>query len=258
MALEKTVSTHENPLEKVVIWEKRLSADNAKHRERCSTVKTVDKSDLIVIRDSEQESKDDYHRDYCVIAAATKATRVPVRPPLLSSRTTSLKLSDRNYESFSRRHLGGELVSPSRTVTTQPLPPSHNNNDRHLGSQTRVTTTAFKSKPFVNEGDVKLFCCDQDVEQMVEYCTCLCCVKGLFYHCTKDTYGEGSMAERPCACGPVGKGCFKRWTCLSICSVFLPCLLCYIPAKCCLDVGKCYKEQRMINVHRVTRLKEPH
>lgn len=260
MAVETTVSFHENPLDKVGIWERRLSSDLSKHRERASTVKAVEKGDLIVIRNSDQESKvDEYNRDYCVIAAATKATRTP-RPSILSSKNTSLKLSSRSYESFSKRHLGGELISPPQTITTQPLPYSYTNNDRG-DRDTRSSHTAAantKDKQFVNGEDVKFFCCDRDVEQMVEYCTCLYCVKGMFYHCTKDSYAEGSIAERPCACGPLNKSCVKRWTCLTVCSVFFPCLLCYIPAKGCLDVGKCYKQHRYSSVQHVTRFKQPH
>lgn len=249
MALDTTVSFHENPLEKVAIWERRLSYDLSKHRERPSTIKSADKGDIIVIRNSDQESKaEEYNRDYCVITAASKPpSQSPIRPSVLSSHTASLRLSSRNYESFAKRHLGGEVISPQQTITTQPLPHSASENDR---SECRSLT----KNPNLNDiqklsnADVKIFCCGRDVEQVMEYCTCLCCVKGLFYHCTKDSYAEGSIAEKPCACTPVGKNCVKRWTCLGVCSIFLPCLLCYIPAKGCLNVGKNYKQHRYSTV----------
>ena len=259
MAVETTVSFHENPFDKVVIWERRFSSDISKHRERASTVKPVEKGDLIVIRNSDQESKvDEFNQDYCVIAAATKATGSP-RPSILSSKNTTLKLSSRSYETFSKRHLGGDLISPPQTITTQPLPYSYNNKDRGDCSVRSAYSAALKTKgkQFVNGEDVKLFCCGRDVEQAVEYCTCLCCVKGMFYHYTKDSYTEGRIAERPCSCGPLSTSCVKRWTCLTVCSVFLPCLLCYIPAKGCLDVGKCYKQHRYSSVQHTT-FKQPH
>ena len=246
MAVETTVSFHENPLEKVAIWERRISYDLSKHRERPPPkIKAVEKGDLIVIRNSDQDSKiDAYNRDYCVIATATKpSSPSSVRPSVLSSHTASLKLSSKRYETFAKRHLGGEVLTSQQPVTTQPLPYSSNNNERSQHKE-YSTKTNTKEKQILDTEDVKIYCCGRDVEHMVECCPGLYCVKGLFYHCTKDSYGEGSIAERPCACTPASRSCVKRWFCLGICSIFLPCLLCYLPAQGCLQVGKCYKKHR--------------
>ena len=68
-------------------------------------------------------------------------------------------------------------------------------------------------------------------EKLVEYCTCLCCVKGLFYHCSKDEQdAEYECVSDPCAC--YRPHCCKRWTCILAMSVCLPCLCLYLPAKC--------------------------
>ncbi|XP_030649291.1 protein sprouty homolog 3 [Chanos chanos] len=67
-------------------------------------------------------------------------------------------------------------------------------------------------------------------ESAVEYGTCLCCVKGLFYHCAADD--EDDCADRPCSCAP-GRACV-RWGTMSLLAVCLPCLCCYPPAKLCL------------------------
>lgn len=63
----------------------------------------------------------------------------------------------------------------------------------------------------------------------VDYASCLCCVKGVLYHCGKD--GEvgsiASAADHPCGCG--GSHVMLRWACLAVAAVPLPCLLCYWP-----------------------------
>ncbi|XP_036380804.1 protein sprouty homolog 3 [Megalops cyprinoides] len=72
--------------------------------------------------------------------------------------------------------------------------------------------------------------CLCSAESVVENGTCLCCVKGLFYHCSADD--EDNCADRPCSCGP-GRAC-ARWGTMALMSLCLPCLCCYPPAKLCL------------------------
>uniref|UniRef100_A0A8C6T0L3 Sprouty RTK signaling antagonist 3 n=1 Tax=Neogobius melanostomus TaxID=47308 RepID=A0A8C6T0L3_9GOBI len=61
-------------------------------------------------------------------------------------------------------------------------------------------------------------------ESLVEYGTCLCCVKGLFYHCSAED-DEDSCADRPCSCS-TPHSC-SRFTAMASLSVCLPCLCCY-------------------------------
>ena len=71
-------------------------------------------------------------------------------------------------------------------------------------------------------------------EQLLDNCTCMCCVKGAFYHFTKDCENEGRIADQPCSCaGPLSQ-CVPRWGCLAIFSLFFPCLWCYLPVKGCM------------------------
>ncbi|XP_052795167.1 protein sprouty homolog 2-like [Mya arenaria] len=84
-------------------------------------------------------------------------------------------------------------------------------------------------------------------ETVVEYATCLCCVKGMFYHCSKDDQdAEFECVSDPCA-GCSRPHCCKRWTCILAMSICLPCMCLYPPAKlalmCCTSCyNKCRKK----------------
>ncbi|XP_019624387.1 PREDICTED: protein sprouty homolog 4-like [Branchiostoma belcheri] len=76
----------------------------------------------------------------------------------------------------------------------------------------------------------RLMCTGEDA---LEYATCMCCVKGVFYHCSKDNCDDDfSSADNPCSCSR--KHCFLRWTALGLMGMFLPCLLCYLPVRGCM------------------------
>ncbi|XP_052125741.1 protein sprouty homolog 4 [Frankliniella occidentalis] len=78
--------------------------------------------------------------------------------------------------------------------------------------------------------------CFCSAETTLDYATCLCCVKGLFYHCGNPG-DEGGVwcADDPCSCagatGGAGARRCARWSCLAVASVALPCLLCYWPLR---------------------------
>ncbi len=71
----------------------------------------------------------------------------------------------------------------------------------------------------------------EDSEELLDYCTCMCVVKGAFYHFTKDSEDEGHLADQPCSCaGPLNQ-CLPRWGCLGVFALLFPCLWCYLPIK---------------------------
>ncbi|KAA0722718.1 Protein sprouty -like protein 2 [Triplophysa tibetana] len=71
----------------------------------------------------------------------------------------------------------------------------------------------------------------------MDYVTCVCCIKGLFYHCSSDD--EDVCADKPFSCSQ--SHCCMRWSAISVMSLFLPCLLCYLPAKGCVALCQaCY------------------
>uniref|UniRef100_A0AAY4BCZ9 Protein sprouty homolog 2 n=1 Tax=Denticeps clupeoides TaxID=299321 RepID=A0AAY4BCZ9_9TELE len=79
--------------------------------------------------------------------------------------------------------------------------------------------------------------CLCSAESAVEYGTCVCCVKGLFYHCSSDD--EDLCADKPFSCSQ--SHCCARWSALGALALLLPCLLCYLPAKGCLALCQgCY------------------
>ncbi|XP_068165552.1 protein sprouty homolog 2 [Antennarius striatus] len=79
--------------------------------------------------------------------------------------------------------------------------------------------------------------CVCSAQNAVEYGTCVCCVKGLFYHCSSDD--EDTCADKPFSC--TQPYCCVRWTSVSLLSLLFPCLLCYLPAKGCVAVCQsCY------------------
>lgn len=69
-------------------------------------------------------------------------------------------------------------------------------------------------------------------ENLIDYGTCLCCVKGIFYHCSSDD--EDTCADDPCSCGP--GSCCARWMAMGLLSLLMPCLCCYLPTFGCLKL----------------------
>uniref|UniRef100_A0A087XL69 Sprouty homolog 4 (Drosophila) n=1 Tax=Poecilia formosa TaxID=48698 RepID=A0A087XL69_POEFO len=85
--------------------------------------------------------------------------------------------------------------------------------------------------------------CNQEclcsAQSLVDTATCMCLVKGIFYHCTEDEDDEGSCADKPCSCSQAN--CCARWSFMAALSVVLPCLICYLPATGLAKLGqKCY------------------
>ncbi|XP_078267320.1 protein sprouty homolog 4 [Rhinoraja longicauda] len=75
--------------------------------------------------------------------------------------------------------------------------------------------------------------CQCSPQDMVNYATCMCLVRGFFYHCANEDE-EGYSADHPCSCSH--SNCWARWCCMGTMSVFLPCLLCYLPATGCVKL----------------------
>jgi sprouty-related EVH1 domain-containing protein len=62
------------------------------------------------------------------------------------------------------------------------------------------------------------------VEKCIEYVTCVWCAKGIIYHCMADPDGDYG---HPCVCDTSDRTNCKKWTALTILSLFVPCLWCY-------------------------------
>ncbi|GBP48212.1 Protein sprouty [Eumeta japonica] len=73
--------------------------------------------------------------------------------------------------------------------------------------------------------------CLCSAEACVDYASCMCCVKALFYHCGS---GEEEAGE-PCACG--GARAAARLGCVGALALALPCLFLYWPLRGCAAAG---------------------
>ncbi|XP_075164637.1 sprouty signaling antagonist [Haematobia irritans] len=87
--------------------------------------------------------------------------------------------------------------------------------------------------------------CLCSAESIIDYASCLCCAKALFYHCARDNDldcddGSGTpCVDNPCSCGPYKRT--QRWGWLGALSIVLPCLWCYWPMRACVSAcEKCY------------------
>ena len=71
------------------------------------------------------------------------------------------------------------------------------------------------------------------VVQGIERVSCVCCARGLFYHCMADQ--DGSYGAHPCVCGEdaTAAASCKRWTALTLLACLVPCLWCYWPLTAC-------------------------
>ncbi|XP_075214515.1 sprouty-related protein with EVH-1 domain isoform X2 [Lycorma delicatula] len=82
------------------------------------------------------------------------------------------------------------------------------------------------------------------IKEGIERVACLACARGVLYHCSSDGE-EGDFNRHPCDCGP---GCGRRWLCLALLSLVVPCLWCYPPLRachwCCVMCGLCGGKHR--------------
>lgn len=91
--------------------------------------------------------------------------------------------------------------------------------------------------PECTRSNIVLRCCGSErgcsAESVIDVCSCMCCVRPIFYHCLKDENGEEDCSEEPCAC--CGRPhCALRWTIMALLAPCLPCLCCYLPMRCAL------------------------
>ncbi|KAJ0170585.1 hypothetical protein K1T71_013956 [Dendrolimus kikuchii] len=64
----------------------------------------------------------------------------------------------------------------------------------------------------------------------IDCVTCIKCAHCMLYHCMSDA--EGDFTMHPCACGPPDDACAKRWVGITLLSLLVPCLWCYVPLRC--------------------------
>ncbi|XP_002739802.1 protein sprouty homolog 1-like [Saccoglossus kowalevskii] len=87
--------------------------------------------------------------------------------------------------------------------------------------------------------------CLLSAESAVDYGSCLCAVKGTFYHCSSCVANEDEdygCSDNPCLCSKPGENhCCTRWITMGLMSMCFPCLVCYLPGKLCVRMCRaCY------------------
>jgi sprouty-related EVH1 domain-containing protein len=68
------------------------------------------------------------------------------------------------------------------------------------------------------------------IKTSINTITCIGCAQCICYHCAADA--EGDFAQHPCDCTNE-ENCSKRWICLTVLSILVPCLWLYPPLKIC-------------------------
>uniref|UniRef100_A0A3Q0SY63 Protein sprouty homolog 1 n=1 Tax=Amphilophus citrinellus TaxID=61819 RepID=A0A3Q0SY63_AMPCI len=127
-----------------------------------------------------------------------------------------------------------------RPVRTQPKPKvvvaaGHQFICERCGKCKCSDCTAPRSLPSCLACNGQCLC---SAESALEHGTCMCLVKGIFYHCSNDDEGD-SCADHPCSLSR--SHCCSRFLCMGLMSVLFPCLLCYPPVKGCLKACQgCY------------------
>jgi len=143
-----------------------------------------------------------------------------------------------------RRDSAGSLKKRSlEVIPTQPplLPskPGGKKKDRHKACRTRCR----HCQELYSEDENARGSCEYApdcVRSGINTVTCIGCAEGVLYFMSD---ADGDFAQHPCECGVVDKNCGRRWLCLAMLSLLVPCLWCYPPLRachwCCVSCGIC-------------------
>ncbi|XP_061892215.1 protein sprouty homolog 2 [Entelurus aequoreus] len=159
-------------------------------------------------------------------------------------------VSQRERLSNDQMHLGATRTSVARQIiSNQPKPAAltsskkNVNEDPRGGVHSECARCGLCRCPECRRPRALPSCwmcggrCVCSAQHAAEYCTCVCCLKGLFYHCSSDD--EDTCADKPFSCAQ--SHCCVRWTAVSLMTAALPCLLCHLPARGCVAVCQgCY------------------
>lgn len=217
-----------------------------------------------------QTAQDDVHSALLIKTPSTNLGRRPKSPPLLMFQpATSFKDDNSVFLSSENIHEteeeGGSSTQSSNkdgrltplSLFDHPHSPSSSCGTRSLsyfsylgdnfnrssadspvmnigsGMVLSCNSSSFKgSIPSTTEHFPVVFAADDDTRtnELIDYCTCMCCVKALFYHLGKDSeedIDDGTI----CSCEEPGVTCVKRWGFLSLLTCCMPFLFFYAPLK---------------------------
>ncbi|XP_066936596.1 protein sprouty homolog 2-like [Clytia hemisphaerica] len=177
----------------------------------CNTTKSNAKnpSSRLLSSTNTQNTFPDYNTqtedDYCLIKANTKSNFSP------SKNTCSTQQKD-HYVKFKDTQHYKELIKKNTMAEYQ------------NGS---IETECLKKKKSLKRNGV------------IDTCTCMWCIKSANF---KDEKGE--LIE-PCSCQGSTKSVVGRYVCMGLMAIFLPCMLCYLPAKACCGSNRKWKQSKL-------------
>ncbi|XP_035212491.1 protein sprouty-like [Stegodyphus dumicola] len=171
----------------------------------------------------------------------------PLRPQLPAPKVTKSRSKDDNEVCRGRQPTAQPAITAQPTAKT--AKDSVNDVDqRHNDSIICRQCRRCKCEACRNPRHLpsKWICNDKclcSAANVVDHCSCMCCVRGLFYHWAKDYEMDTdvSCADQPCSCSPHKR--LLRWGCLGLLALPLPCLCCYWPLRGCLKACEgCYSK----------------
>lgn len=125
-----------------------------------------------------------------------------------------------------------------QTINNPPLPKKKEKKDKNTIKllPDRKLRCKYCRELFSQDDNARGSCEDapDGVVKCIDYVTCVWCAKGIIYHCMADP--DGSFGH-PCLCDSSDRTNCKKWTALTILSLFLPCLWCYWPFMACHKCG---------------------
>lgn len=109
--------------------------------------------------------------------------------------------------------------------------------DKHKNLLTEPTHCRHCHELFIEEDNERGTCeyAPDHVRTCINYVTCISCAQGMLYHCMSDA--EGDFGHHPCSCSETDTHCGKRWIGLTLLSLFVPCLCCFLPLRACHKCG---------------------
>lgn len=147
--------------------------------------------------------------DYCTISQSAK--------PLIKSSHITSSMSDNIKTDTNMTDFASKLVTSDNHIIYD---------DKKM-KRTKEELIQFHCSPKSFKKAKK----QHKTNKFIDLCTCMTCVKAVSYHFTGDDTDE---YIDPCSCtGGSTKSIAGRWLCMGALALFLPCLLCYLPAKLC-------------------------
>lgn len=136
----------------------------------------------------------------------------------------------------SRRGSLGKIEQPPLPIKAKKKKPKlkKGSGKKHLLSQR--SRCVYCHEMFVHDENGRGQCEDSPdkVGECIEHVACICCARGLLYHCMADSDGDYG---HPCVCDTTDEANCRKWTALSVLSMLVPCLWCYWPLTACHKCG---------------------